>query len=114
MILFWRGHGWAVLLILFGWLFLLIGVTIATVSPEGDPNAAANTDRTFALGFALSAMTVYAMARRKERKLLAAAAPLPYDDHFMFIRVKLWAYAFTAIALFLLVRSFSLFGRSSG
>lgn len=112
MLLFWRGHGWAVLLILFGWLFLLIGVTIATHGPEGDPNAAANTDRTFALAFALSAVTVYAMAWRKERKLRAAADPVPYDDNFMFIPVKFWAYGFAAIAVFLLVRSFSLLGLS--
>ncbi|MCR4339506.1 MAG: hypothetical protein NUW01_06425 [Gemmatimonadaceae bacterium] len=112
MLLFWRGHGWAVLLILFGWLFLLIGVTIATHGPEGDPSAAANTDRTFALAFALSAVTVYAMAWRKERKLRAAADPVPYDDNFMFIPVKFWAYGFAVIAVFLLVRSFSLLGLS--
>lgn len=113
MLLFWRGQGWTVLLILFGWLFLLIGVIIATHSPEGDPNAAANTDRTFALAFALSAITVFAMALRRERKLRSAAEPAPYDDHFMFIPVKFWAYGFVAVAVFLLARSFSLFGLSS-
>ncbi len=112
MLLFWRGQGWAVMLILFGWLFLLIGVIIATHSPEGDTNAAVNTDRTFALAFALSAITVFAMAVLRERKLRSAAESAPYD-HFMFIPVKFWAYGFVAIAVFLLTRSFSLFGLSS-
>ena len=68
MLLFWRGLGWAVLPIMFGWLFLLIGVAIATLGPEADPNADANTSRLFALAFALSAATVFYLAHRRANR----------------------------------------------
>src|SRR6266540_4220403 len=40
MVIFWRGWGWMVPLIMFGWAFFCVGVMIATASPEGNPDAA--------------------------------------------------------------------------
>lgn len=114
MVLFWQGRGWAVLPIMFGWIFLVIGVMIATKGPEADPNAAANTDRIFALAFALSAANVFYLHWRRGKKLRAPAEPGAEEgngvvppDSFMFVPIKYWAYLFAAGAAYLLVHSFT-------
>lgn len=110
MLLFWRGKGWAVLPIMFGWLFVVTIAWIATSGPEPSSNAAATTDRIFALGFGLAAVNVYYLAWRGARAVAQSTDPnvAPYSDDCMFIPMKFWAYGFAAIALFLLLRSFSL------
>jgi hypothetical protein len=97
---------------MFGWLFLVTIVWIATDGPEADPNGASTTDRIFALGFALAAMNVYYLAWRGTKAVAQSTDPdvAPYSDDCMFIPMRFWAYGFAAIALFLLIRSFSLLG----
>jgi hypothetical protein len=113
MLLFWRGLGWSVLPILFGWIFLLIFVMIATQGPAADPNAAANTSRLFGLAFALSTASVFYLARRRANRprLIADPAtgeslPVPQQDDFMFIPMKYWSYIFAAGAAYFFIRSF--------
>lgn len=115
MLLFWQGRGWAVLPIMFGWIFLVIFVLIATMGAEADPNAAAaNTDRTFALAFALAAANVFYLHWRWGKKLRAPAEPgaeegngVVPQDSFMFVPIKYWAYVFAAGAAYFLVHSFT-------
>lgn len=114
MLLFWQGRGWAVLPILFGWIFLVIGVMIATKGPEADPNAAANTDRIFALAFALSAANLLYLDWRRRKKLRKASAAGAEDgsavvspDSFMFIPIKYWTYLFAAVTAYFLIHSFT-------
>lgn len=115
MLIFWEGKGWTVLLIMFGWVFLMIGVVIATAPAEGDPNAAANTDRYFAIAFALSAASVFFMDQRRRKKRsqearsggaegVAAIAP---RDSFMFITLKYWVYIYVAVAVYFIGHSFT-------
>lgn len=114
MLIFWEGKGWTVPLIMFGWVFVMIGVAIATGPAEGDPKAAANTDRFFAIAFALSAATVFFMdQRRKNRRQQAAsvdtgeAGAMAPRDSFMFIALKYWSYIFAAIAVYFIGHSFT-------
>jgi hypothetical protein len=111
VLLFWRGWGWLVLPILFGWVFVAIGIMIATQGPDADPNAAANTDRLFALVFVLSAATVFFLARwrNKPRQVVAPETgetqQLVHRDDFMFIPMKYYALVYAAVAVFLAVKS---------
>ena len=115
MLIFWEGKGWTVLLIMFGWIFFLTGIMIATAPPEGDPNAAANTDRLFALAFVLSAATVYYMDWRRGRRRAQIAASKKAEeadtiasrDSFMFIPLKYWAYIYAAAAIYFVGHSFT-------
>ena len=113
MAVFWRGWGFLVPLIMFGWIFVLIGVMIATASPEGNPNAAAYTDRLFAVAFALSAVTDYIMDRRRRRPIpvvdptTGETQMLVNEDHFMFILVKYYVWIFAAAAVFMAAKSFT-------
>lgn len=118
MLLFWRGIGWAVPLIMFGWIFALIFVMIATQGPEADPNADATVARLFGLAFLLSAGTVFYLAWRRthrprvtdeptsETVLVREMVPVQQGDHFMFVPLKYWAYLFAAVAVWFLASSF--------
>lgn len=111
MLLFWRGAGIWVLPIMFCWLFLLIGLMIATAGPVGNPDADAYTSRLFALSFALSAVTVFFIAHRREHRPpvidpATGEAEPPVRDDFMYIPMKYWAYLFGVGAAYLFVRSF--------
>lgn len=116
MLIFWEGKGWTVPLIMFGWIFFMIGVMIATLPPEGSPNAAANTDRLFAIAFALSAGTVVYMDWRRTKKRVRqaasagaeeAAGAIALRDSFMFIPLKYWAYIYAAITIYFIGHSFT-------
>lgn len=115
MLIFWEGKGWTVPLIMFGWVFVMIGVVIAAAPAEGDPNAAANTDRFFAIAFALSAATTFFMDRRRSKKRRQQAASAETEeagaiaprDSFMFIPLKYWAYVFAAITVYFAGHSFT-------
>lgn len=114
MLIFWQGRGWLVPLIMFGWIFFAVGVMIATMGSEASPNPDASTDRTFALGFALSAANVFYLHWRRGMRVRAAgetgsesgSAAIP-PDSFMFVPVKYWAYLFAAVAVYLLGHSFT-------
>lgn len=115
MLIFWEGKGWTVPLIMFGWIFFMVGVVIATLPAEGDPNADANTNRVFAIAFALSAATVFFMDRRRSRKRREQAASdaaegagaIAPRDSFMFIALKYWAYVFAAVTVYFIGHSFT-------
>jgi len=100
-------------LIMFGWAFFCVGVMIATASPEGNPDAAAYTDRLFAVAFALSAVTVYLIDRWRRRRSTPVVDPatgethmVPNEDHFMFIQVKYYVWVFLALAVYMAAKSF--------
>lgn len=114
MLIFWRGRGWLVPVIMFGWLFVATGFAIATAPKNGDPNAAAHVDLLFAVVFVASAVTVYLMDRRTTARIVPIADAVPGEahravprDHFMFIPVKYYTWLFLAIAIFLAVKSFT-------
>src|SRR6266498_3328301 len=101
MVVFWRGWGWTVPLIMFGWAFIGVGYVIATASPEGNPNAGRETDRLFAVVLIRSAVTVYYMDRWRRRRSTPLVDPatgdthmIPNEDHFMFIQVKYYLWIF--------------------
>jgi hypothetical protein len=112
MLLYWSGRGWSVLLIMFGWMFVMAGIVIATHGPYGDPNANANVDRMVAIAFALSASCVFVLAhgrrlppqtaeeRAQQRRLHS------HRDDFMFIPMTYYAYIFMAAAVWMLIKSF--------
>jgi hypothetical protein len=112
MVVFWRGWGFLVPLIMFAWVFVAVGFMIATASPEGNPNAAAYTDRLFTVVFALSAGSVYVMDRWRRRPTpdvdptTAETHLLVHEDHFMFVLVKYYVWIFAAIAVFMAAKSF--------
>lgn len=113
MLIFWEGKGWTVPLVMFGWVFFMIGVVIATAPAEGDPNAIANTDRYFAIAFALSAATVFFMDQRRSRKRgqqpaaveTGEAGGMAPRDSFMFVTLKYWSYIFAAITVYFIGHS---------
>ncbi len=115
MLIFWEGKGWTVPLIMFGWIFFMVGVLIATAPPEGDPNGAATTDRLFAIAFALSAATVFFMDHRRNRKRRVPGAvvgtgepgAMASRDSFMFVTLRYWSYVFVAITVYFIVHSFT-------
>lgn len=119
MLVFWRGIGWAVPLIMFGWIFALVFVMIATQGPEADPNADATTARLFGFAFLLSAGTVSYLARRRARRppqiierstvetvLVPEMVPVPGGDHFMFVPLKYWSYLFAVTAVWFFFKAF--------
>jgi hypothetical protein len=112
MLVYWRGRGWSVLLIMFGWMFVAVGIGIATHGPEADPNANANVDRLFGIAFALSAASVFFLARGRrlppQTVEEAAQEPRLYShlDHFMFVPMLYYTYIFAAAAVFLFGKSF--------
>ncbi len=112
--LFWRGCGILVLIITFAWIFVLIGVMIATESHDPDPiKAAAFVDRLFAMAFLLSSASVFLLARYRENRPAKVVDPATYETHliphideFMFIRIKYWGYVLIAASIYMFVRSF--------
>ena len=112
--LFWRGWGFFVFFGTFAWIFLLIGIMIATDSYEPDEaKAAAGTDLLFALAFILSAASVFLLARYRKNTPGKVVDPstgkihlVPHVDEFMFIRMKYWTYVLVAAAVWMFVKSF--------
>lgn len=113
MVVFWRGWGWTIPLIMFGWIFVAVGYVIATAPPGGNPNAAKDTDRLFALVFVLSAATVYLLDSWRRRGSTPVVDPATGEtiliknaDHFMFIPAKYYPWVFLAIAVYMMAKSF--------
>lgn len=113
MVVFWRGWGWTVPLIMFGWAFASVGYVIATAGPNGNPNAARDTDRLFAVVFILSALTVYFLDRWRRRGTTPVVDPatgethaVPNDDHFMFIPSRYFVWIYLAAAVYMAAKSF--------
>jgi hypothetical protein len=114
MLIFWRGKGWLVPVILIGWVFVAVGFAIATAPDAGDPDAGAHVDLLFAVVFVVSAITVYLMDRRTRARILPIADAVPgephlavYHDHFMFLPVKWYTWVFLAGAVFMAGKSFT-------
>ena len=112
--IFWRGWGWWVFFGTFAWIFAIGGIMIATSFYEPDKaKAAASVDRMFALAFALSAVSIFLIARYRNSRSRKVADPgtgeiylVPYVDEFMFIRMKYWAPVLVAAAVGMLIKSF--------
>ena len=112
--IFWRGWGILVFIATFGWMFILIGIMIASDSYEPDEvKAAVETDRLFALSLALSAASVFFLARYRENRPGKMVDPrtgqidlVPHVDEFMFIRMKYWTYIIGAFSIGMYIKSF--------
>jgi len=112
--IFWRGWGILVFLVTFAWMFILIGIMILSGSYEPDEaKAAADIDRLFALSLALSAASVFFLARYREKAPGKVVDPrtgqidlVPHTDEFMFIRMKYWAHILAAFSIGMYIKSF--------
>jgi hypothetical protein len=112
--LFWRGWGFWVYGITFGWMFILIGIMIATGSHEQDAaKAAAFTDRLFGLSFILSALSVFLLSRYRNNTPHQKIDPstgrvdlIPNHDEFMFIPMRYWTYLLAVISGCAFIKSF--------
>ncbi len=115
MFICWKGWGWLVFFGTFAWLFAISGLIIGTdffYEPD-KAKAAALTERMFAIGFALSAMSVFLVARYRGSRFRKFVDPgsgqtfsIPNVDEFMFIRMKYWTPVLAVVAVGLLIRSF--------
>lgn len=113
MLIFWRGRGWLVPMILFGWVFVAVAFAIVTAPAQGDPKAAAHVDLLFAVVFIASAISVYVLDRRTRARLAPIEDASPGEphlevqhDHFMFVPVKYYTWLFLAGAVFMATKSF--------
>jgi hypothetical protein len=114
MIIFWRGWGWFVFFGTFAWIFGILGITMGTGFYEPDKATAdASVDRMFALAFALSAVSVFLIARYRNSRSRKVADPgtgeiysVPNVDEFMFISMKYWTPVLVAAAAGMLIKSF--------
>ena len=112
--IFWRGWGILVFLVTFGWIFLLIGIMIATEYHEPDEaKGAAVTDLIFALALILSAASVFLLTRYRDNTPGKVVDPatgeihlVPHADEFMFIPMKYWTYVLVAFSAWMFIRSF--------
>jgi hypothetical protein len=112
--IFWRGWGISVLYVWVAWMLVVFGIMIAAGSYEPDEaKAAAYADRVFALWFALSAASVFFLARYRERTPRKVVDPttnqsslVPHADDFMFIRMKYWTHILAAGSLWMITKSF--------
>jgi hypothetical protein len=111
--LFWKGWGILVFIVTFAWMFIVIGIMIATGFHEPDEaKAAAATDLLFALSFILSASSVFLLARYRDntpREIVDPTTgqthPVPHVDEFMFIRMKYWTHILAACAVGMFIKS---------
>lgn len=112
--LFWRGWGICVFVVTFAWIFILIGIMIASGSHDPDAvRAAIFVDNLFALSFILSAVTVFFLVRYRENRPVKLVDPatgqthwFPHTDEFMFIRMKYWTHILAALSVAMVIKSF--------
>jgi len=112
--LFWKGWGFWVYGITFGWLFILIGIMIAIDSHDPDAaKAAAFTDQLFGLSFMLSALSVFVLSRYRDNTPHQKIDPstgsidlIHNHDEFMFIPMRYWSYILAVISAVFFIRSF--------
>lgn len=112
--IFWRGWGISVLYVWVAWMLVVFGIMIAAGGYEPDEaKAAAYTDRVFALWFALSAASVFFLARYRDKtppnvfdSASAHGRLAPHTDEFMFIRMKYWTHILAAGSLWMITKSF--------
>jgi hypothetical protein len=96
----WRGWGILVLLIAIFWLVVALVTASAAGYQDPDPiKSAAILYRICAVGLALSAGTIWLLARRRDRTA-------PGVDHLAFIPTRYWTYIAALGALGLFVASF--------
>ncbi len=113
--IFWRGCGWFVFFGTFAWIFVLMIIVMSgpnSYQPD-KVKAAMETDQLFGLAFALSALSVFIIARYRESRPRKVTDPatgeislLPRIDEFMFIRMKYWTYVLVAAAVGMFIKSF--------
>lgn len=112
--IFWTGWGVWVFFGTFAWMFIVFGVVIAMGGHEPDPaKASAYILRCVVLWMALSAASVFLLARHRERTPRTVTDPetgqtetIPHDDTFMFIRMKYWTHILAAFAVWAAIASF--------
>jgi hypothetical protein len=112
MIIFWTGWGIAVFFVTFAWIFVMIGVTIATGFHEPDPvKVAIQTNLAIAICFALSAASIFALDRYRAKRARAVvnAQTGPTQsvlrrDTFMFIPMIYWTHVLAAVAVWFVLR----------
>ena len=112
--IFWRGWGILVFIVTFAWIFIAIGIMIASGSYEPDEaKATADIYRLFALSLILSAASVFFLGRyrdKRPRKVVDSATGqthlIPHTDEFMFIRMKYWTHILVAFSIVMVIKSF--------